>query len=222
MPVLVRTLADAEREINRLHSELDALRTKNIDLNGRRIMNAGKSASPTDLVRRDEISTVLPTEVPNYLHDANIAYRNKNNRFSIIQEFLKDIIVQNILTATNILYDIGGAFFRFNTFWGRRIDLGEDDDTRVNIQENGPEGPLFQLIQIGSSSIELKCTPTEANEGLHINGIRVMGKQIPGWGAPTGTPTRTTFATSTVTLPQLAERVKALIDDQMEHGNIGA
>lgn len=34
-----------------------------------------------------------------------------------------------------------------------------------------------------------------------------------GWTPATGTATRTTFATSTVTLPQLAERVKALIDD---------
>ena len=33
------------------------------------------------------------------------------------------------------------------------------------------------------------------------------------WATPTGTATRTTFATGTVTLPQLAERVKALIDD---------
>jgi len=43
-----------------------------------------------------------------------------------------------------------------------------------------------------------------------------------GWGAPTGTATRTTFATSTVTLPQLAERVKALLDDLTTVGLIGA
>ena len=36
-----------------------------------------------------------------------------------------------------------------------------------------------------------------------------------GWGAPTGTATRTTFDTTTVTLPQLAERVKAMLDDLM-------
>lgn len=35
----------------------------------------------------------------------------------------------------------------------------------------------------------------------------------PTYGAPTGTATRTTFATDTVTTPQLAERVKALVDD---------
>lgn len=33
------------------------------------------------------------------------------------------------------------------------------------------------------------------------------------WASATGTATRTTFATSTVTTAQLAERVKALIDD---------
>jgi hypothetical protein len=34
-----------------------------------------------------------------------------------------------------------------------------------------------------------------------------------GWGVPTGTTNRQTFVTSTVTTAQLAERVKALIDD---------
>jgi|GEM_PF-2029746 hypothetical protein len=34
-----------------------------------------------------------------------------------------------------------------------------------------------------------------------------------GYGTPTGTLTRTTFATSTVTTAQLAERVAALISD---------
>ena len=36
---------------------------------------------------------------------------------------------------------------------------------------------------------------------------------IGGWGTPTGTLTRTTFDTATVTLAQLAERVAALISD---------
>ena len=43
-----------------------------------------------------------------------------------------------------------------------------------------------------------------------------------GWGAPTGTATRTTFATTTATVTQLAERLKALIDDLTAEGLIGA
>jgi hypothetical protein len=38
------------------------------------------------------------------------------------------------------------------------------------------------------------------------------------WAAATGTATRTTFATGSVTLPQLAERVKAMIDDDIASG----
>lgn len=43
-----------------------------------------------------------------------------------------------------------------------------------------------------------------------------------GWTAATGTPTRGTFATSTVTLPQLAEHFKALVDDLITIGLIGS
>ena len=42
-----------------------------------------------------------------------------------------------------------------------------------------------------------------------------------GWGAPTGTATRTTFDTTTVTLAQLAERTKALIDDMRVSSGYG-
>lgn len=57
---------------------------------------------------------------------------------------------------------------------------------------------------------------------LTANGVQLLGTRRTGWGAPTGTATRTTFVTSSVTLEQLAQRVKALIDDLTMHGLIGA
>jgi hypothetical protein len=57
---------------------------------------------------------------------------------------------------------------------------------------------------------------------LYLAGDRVMGPRKTGWSAATGTATRTSFATTTVTLPQLAERVKAIIDDFLGHGSLGA
>jgi len=51
---------------------------------------------------------------------------------------------------------------------------------------------------------------------------QVVSARRTGWAVPTGTATRTTFATSTITLSQLAERVKGLIDDLTAHGLIGA
>lgn len=41
-----------------------------------------------------------------------------------------------------------------------------------------------------------------------------------GWAAPTGTASRATFDTATVTTAQLAQRVKALIDDLTAQGRL--
>jgi len=57
---------------------------------------------------------------------------------------------------------------------------------------------------------------------LYILSTQILGARKTGWGAPAGLATRTTFNTGTVTLVQLAERVKALIDDLTTHGIIGA
>ena len=56
---------------------------------------------------------------------------------------------------------------------------------------------------------------------LLLNNVPVVTTRRTGWGVPSGTATRTTFATASVTLEQLAERVKALIDDLRTHGLIG-
>lgn len=48
----------------------------------------------------------------------------------------------------------------------------------------------------------------------------VRGRRT-GWTAATGTASRATFATSTVTTEQLAQRVMALLDDLTTHGLIG-
>ena len=54
-----------------------------------------------------------------------------------------------------------------------------------------------------------------------VDGQVVVGARRLGWESPGGTATRSTFATASVTLPDLAERVHALIDDLIAHGLIG-
>lgn len=64
--------------------------------------------------------------------------------------------------------------------------------------------------------------------GLTVQGVikigasQVITARQTGWAAATGTATRTSFATSTVTTAALAQAVKALIDDLITHGLIGA
>jgi len=54
-----------------------------------------------------------------------------------------------------------------------------------------------------------------------VDAVKVVGNRVTGWSAPTGTAARTAFDSATVTTAQLAQRVKALIDDLIGHGLIG-
>lgn len=79
-------------------------------------------------------------------------------------------------------------------------------------------------ISVDASSGEVTTVGSlnlPSNKVVRIGINQIIGARVTGWAAPTGTSTRSTFATSTVTLSQLAERVKALLDDLTTHGLIG-
>lgn len=83
-------------------------------------------------------------------------------------------------------------------------------------------------VDLGTTALRWKdgfSATWDATTAYKVNTVQVVGARKTGWTAATGTATRTTFDTATVTLPQLAERVKALIDDlhaTAGHGLIGA
>jgi hypothetical protein len=83
----------------------------------------------------------------------------------------------------------------------------------INIQMN-PTSTVFKRFTSCDSAIN-----TAAH--FQVDNVQVVTNTQTGWAAPTGTADRTTFATGSVTLSELAERVKALIDDLTTHGLIG-
>lgn len=81
---------------------------------------------------------------------------------------------------------------------------------------------LWQGLSLGGGSADQGAGTVNVDTGYYKSNTKVVGARVTGWGAATGTATRTTFATGSVTTAQLAERVKALIDDLIAHGLIGA
>ena len=69
---------------------------------------------------------------------------------------------------------------------------------------------------------------SDSDNSLNIFGpFKILGTQVltsrrTGWTSPTGTATRTGYATSTATTTQIAQTLKALIDDLATHGLIGS
>lgn len=129
----------------------------------------------------------------------------------------------------NILVNSAGSPTDDEDTEGMRITVPKEitalriDDTssdfrslsRPLVQINGLNGYAFRVI--GQSSFS---GPIDFSI-LRNTGVQILTSRRTGWTAATGTATRTTFNTATVTLPQLAERVKALLDDLTTHGLIG-
>jgi len=114
-----------------------------------------------------------------------------------------------------------------NAGTGGEAAVGADNnsfDANVNLQifPKGTgvirfvNGSFAEQARVDSSGINLA-----SSKMLRVNGTQVVTARQTGWGSATGTATRTTFATGSVTLPALAEHVKALIDDLTTHGLIG-
>lgn len=84
---------------------------------------------------------------------------------------------------------------------------------RLDINHYSPpnSSPLYLNIDGAASG--------GADSKLMIGAVQVVRSRRTGWATATGTATRTTFDTATVTTAQLAERIKALIDDL--HGTAG-
>lgn len=118
-------------------------------------------------------------------------------------------------SARDIIISIAGNVgVRQSTFGGSAIG--------VFAQGNGtsPTTSPADCYQLYSADISAGvAAPHFRTENDKI--IRIY--QVTGWGLPTGTLTRTAFDQSTVTLPELAQRVAALITDlRSGHQLIGA
>lgn len=72
-----------------------------------------------------------------------------------------------------------------------------------------------------SGNISLAVDSNPSFTTVKISGTKVLDARRIGWTAWTGSATRTTFDTTTATLTNVAEAIKAIIDDLIAHGLIG-
>lgn len=93
--------------------------------------------------------------------------------------------------------------------------------TLSSVNNSNWSGTVLSVANGGTGSASASAARTALGLVIGSDVAAYFAPQA-GWTAATGTATRTTFDTATVTLPDLAQRVKALIDDLTASQTIGA
>lgn len=122
-------------------------------------------------------------------------------------------------------------------YWNASATPGSDFDTTLGNSYTTYTGSFLTTrlndhnvlslpnVASGIATLDARFTATgNVNSGAkyQVGYVDVVGPRRTGWTPATGAATRTAYDTATVTTVQLAQRVKALIDDLIAHGLIGA
>jgi len=132
-----------------------------------------------------------------------------------------------ILASGEIQWSAGSGVQDTNLYRSAASLLKTDDNLLVSgyIALGTSDTSLIRdgvgILRVAASGVSATLRLEGIAGALQVNNVQVVSARRTGWTAATGTETRSTFATSTVTLPQLAERVAAIIDDLTAHGLIG-
>lgn len=114
---------------------------------------------------------------------------------------------------------------------GHKLRLMGTSSTHAKIYNDSANNVRMVLgtgsMVIRNSADTASLFTFDATGGLTLGNVKVAGNQvltgrIAGWSAMAGTASKGGFDTATVTLPQLAQVVKALVDAGIGHGFIGA
>ncbi len=111
-------------------------------------------------------------------------------------------------------------------FGDATAEAGANAGSDFNIYRYADNGAFLGTVQAITRSTGNVSFENIVNVGTQYNaaGTKVVGTRVTGYTAFTGTNTNraTAYDTATITLPQLAERVRALQVDLTAHGLIGA
>jgi hypothetical protein len=124
--------------------------------------------------------------------------------------------VNGVTTGTNYPSGMKILFRQYGTGYATYIGRSTDISSMLFACNTGGR---FEFWTSFTENIRFSGAAIQINNAGTLQ--QVIGTRKTGWTAATGTATRTTFATDTVSTLELARRVKALIDDLISHGLIG-
>jgi hypothetical protein len=122
-----------------------------------------------------------------------------------------EIAASTVATTNFAIRTLGATPSAF----GGSVAIGKTTAPTATLDVAGG-GRFIDTILVTSGAVEVA-----SGFGYRVAGRQVVGARIDGWGQPSGIVDNAAFDTETVSLVQLARRVRALIEMAAQHGLIG-
>ncbi|MBS1562362.1 MAG: hypothetical protein JSS89_12215 [Bacteroidetes bacterium] len=114
-------------------------------------------------------------------------------------------------SATNSSRNVGDLIMQ----WADATDVTRTSQFAVNLVSGAAN--VGAMVLYGNSVLNL----SQSSGRIQINSVQVLGPRSTGWSPWTGSSSKASFDTSTATLSDVAQTLKALLDAVTTHGIIG-
>jgi hypothetical protein len=152
-----------------------------------------------------------PWNAPLVANSAGISITAVSGNDTILLNPVNGLKITNSALGSEITFAAAKANFKWD-YWVGPVH----DTSNAYIQPGG-----ISVNQVLSGGVTVNYSAAYGAAAVLFNSVQVLTARQQGWSSPSGTASRATFDPSTVTLEELAKRVKALLDDLMTHGMIG-
>jgi len=172
--LILKTSEDLTNEIKRIWDQLNLLRTKNLDLSRRRVINASPSINNNDYIIREELEEAIKG-IPKAISTITIIEKPKEEPPIVVTEFKR---IYNKLTITedtliefpDVLVTGDSHVYRITMdSVGEHIQTWADEFDKAN---------LWPISRVGNTYNIFEFIADAEDQKLYLNGFPVIGQTV--------------------------------------------
>ena len=174
MPLILPTFEDVTAEIKRLWDQLDLLRTKNLDLSRRRVINASPSINDNDYVIRAELDSAI-AGIPQAISTITLIEKATEDPPEVIQEFKRIYIKLTLIEDTTVEFPdvlVTGNSHVYRIIQdsvGKHLLTWASGFDKANLWPISRVANTYNIFEFIADSEEQK---------LYLNGFPVIGQRV--------------------------------------------
>lgn len=175
MPLILQNLEDVTVELKRVWDELNLLRTKNLDISRRRVINASRSKNLNDYVIKEELNEVIES-IPEAIVQTTIIERVSEEPPVVVTEF-KRIYTKIILTEDTLVEFPDVLVTGYSHVY--RIQQDGVGNHLLTWNSSFDSASLWPISRVADTYNIFEFIADSDDQKLYLNGFPVIGQIAP-------------------------------------------